>query len=132
MRNALENLSKNTGDDFKFSDNFKNAITLPEKVTPPINTVKEVINIKIFISDVDVNSDHAKKKEDKPPKPLNNATISGIEVIFTLNANRAPILPPSKIATKTSIGLIMLVTVTKIAKNIPMEDTRLPLAAELS
>ena len=48
MRNTLENLSKNTGDDFKLSDNFKNAITLPEKVTPPINTVKEVINIKIF------------------------------------------------------------------------------------
>ena len=46
MRNTLENLSKNTGDDFKLSDNFKNAITLPEKVTPPINTVKEVINIK--------------------------------------------------------------------------------------
>ena len=91
-----------------------------------------MINIKTFTSEVDVNSDHAKKKEDKPPKPLNNATISGIEVIFTFNANRAPILPPSKIATKTSIGLIILVTVTKIAKNIPMEDTRFPLAAELS
>ena len=84
MRNTLENLSKNTGDDFKLSDNFKKAITLPEKVTPPINTVKEVINIKIFISDVDVNSDHAKKKEDKPPKPLNNATISGIESFLLL------------------------------------------------
>ena len=76
-----------------------------------------------------LNSDHAKKNEERPPKPLNKATISGIEVILTFRANSDPIKPPRTIAEITSKGFIISTIVTRTARNIPVEETRLPLAA---
>ena len=88
---------------------------------------------KISIINDDVvrllNSDHAKKNEERPPKPLNKATISGIEVILTFRANSDPIKPPRTIAEITSKGFIISTIVTRTARNMPVEETRLPLAA---
>ena len=77
-----------------------------------------------------LNSDQARKYDDNPPKPLNNATISGIDVIFTRKAKTAPIEPPTNIALNISKGLITSIRVTKIANNIPKEETIFPLAAD--
>ena len=117
---------------FKISASLKNAITLPLNVIPPISTV---IKDKIIIKEIAerlLNSDQAKKKEDKPPKPLNNATISGIDVIFTFKANAEPIKAPSSMAESTSTGFTISITVTSTANNIPIEETTLPFAALLS
>ena len=110
----------------------KNAMTLPLKVIPPISTViKDKIIIKLIAERL-LNSDQAKKKEDKPPNPLNSATISGIEVIYTFKAKAEPIKAPSSTAESTSTGFTISMTVTSTAKSIPMELTTLPLAAVLS
>ena len=96
---------------------------------PPISTVAYVITIIKEVSDKVLNSDQAKKNDDRPPNPLNKATISGIDVIFTRNANIEPIRPPNKTALKTKIGLIISTIVTKTATSIPEEETKFPLAA---
>ena len=102
---------------------------LPEKVTPPIYTV---IIIKICwkkLSGTEVNSDQAIKNVAKPPKPLNKATISGIEVILTFKAINAPTIAPVKIPANKIRGLTKLNIVTKTAMNIAEADKKFPLTA---
>ena len=132
IKNHLEALLRKLLSPFKISESLKNAMTLPLKVIPPISTViKDKIIIKLIAERL-LNSDQAKKKDDKPPNPLNNATISGIEVIFTFKAKAEPIKAPSSTAESTSTGFTISMTVTSTAKSIPMELTKLPLAAVLS
>ena len=57
---------------------------------------------KLFICD------QAIRKVASPPNPLKRATISGIEVIFTLTEIIAPMIPPKRIATRAINGLTSL------------------------
>ena len=98
---------------------------LPEKVTPPIYTV---IIIKICwkkLSGTEVNSDQAIKNVAKPPKPLNKATISGIEVILTFKAISAPTIAPVKIPANKIRGLTKLNIVTKTANTGKIGDGKI-------
>jgi hypothetical protein len=76
-----------------------------------------------------VNSDHAKKNDERPPNPLNNATISGMEVIFTLKAINEPITAPIETPIKTITGFTTLMMVTATAMNMADADKKLPLTA---
>jgi len=74
-------------------------------------------------------SDQAIKKVAKPPNPLNKATISGIDVIFTLSAIVDPIMAPIAIALIRNNGFTTSTIVTNTAINIAKEDKKLPLTA---
>ena len=76
-----------------------------------------------------MNSDQAIKNVAKPPNPLNKATISGIEVIFTLRAIIEPIIAPIEIPIKISKGFITLINVIETAINIANADKKFPLTA---
>ena len=76
-----------------------------------------------------MNSDHAKKNDERPPNPLNNATISGIDVIFTLRANSDPIALPTRIADSTNTGSMTFTSVTTTANSMPIADIKFPLTA---
>ena len=65
----------------------------------------------------------------RPPKPLNNATISGIDVIFTLRAIDEPIIAPRAIPIKSTNGSTTPITVMPTAMNIAKADKKLPLTA---
>ena len=81
------------------------------------------------LSGIELNSDQAIRNVARPPKPLNNATISGIEVIFTLRAIDEPIIAPKAIPIKRINGSITLTTVMATAINIAKADKKLPLTA---
>ena len=114
---------------FNLSDNFPYAITLPENVTPPMKVVI-IINTywKVFAGR-ELNSDHAIKKVANPPKPLNKATISGIEVIFTFKAIKDPIIAPIPIPIRINNGLITFINVIETAINIAKAERKLPFTA---
>ena len=76
-----------------------------------------------------MNSDHAIKKVAAPPKPLNKATISGIEVIFTRRAIAEPITAPKAMPDNKTIGLITSMRVMLTAINIAKADRKLPFTA---
>jgi hypothetical protein len=76
-----------------------------------------------------LNSDQAIKNVANPPKPLNKATISGIEVIFTLKAINEPITAPIETPIKTITGFTTLMMVTETAMNMADADKKLPLTA---
>ena len=60
---------------------------LPVKVTPPMSTVKNIAPKKAGLSNVpDTYSAERTNKLAIQPNPLKIATISGIDVIFTLVA----------------------------------------------
>jgi hypothetical protein len=82
----------------------------------------------VFVG-IELNSDHAIKKVAKPPNPLNSATISGIEVIFTLRAIKEPIVAPIAIPINTIKGFITFMNVTDTAINIANADKKFPLTA---
>ena len=73
------------------------------------------------IPNVEVKSNEktTTKTDDKPPTPLNRATISGIEVISTFFAAIPPIKPPTTIpaiiSSKFKIFLSNKVTATPIS-----------------
>ena len=81
------------------------------------------------LSGIELNSDHAIKKVAKPPNPLNKATISGIEVIFTFKAIVDPIIAPKTIPPINTIGLTKSTIVTETAINIAKADRKLPFTA---
>jgi len=60
---------------------------------------------------------------------LNKATISGIDVIFTLIAKIDPITPPVNIAEKINTGLMIFPKVTNKASNMPRAEITFPLTA---
>ena len=70
---------------------------LPEKVTDPIRILMNML-IDIIFKEIDVSdfiiSENAINEEANPPRPLNIATIWGIEVIWTFLAKINPIIPP--------------------------------------
>ena len=74
-------------------------------------------------------SDQAIKKVASPPKPLNNATISGIEVILTLSAITDPIIAPTEIPIIIINGFTTFTNVMLTAINIASADKKLPLTA---
>ena len=78
-----------------------------------------------------VTSESATKAEAAPPKPLNNATNSGIPVISTLTAIQYPIAEPRNIPAMISIhsappSKCILNTVVITATNIPSAPNWLP------
>ena len=78
---------------------------------------------------MELNSDQAIKNVAKPPKPLNNATISGIEVIFTLKAINEPTMAPIEIPMIINNGFTIFTKVIATAINIANADKKLPLTA---
>ncbi len=98
-------------------------------MTPPIYKVVITKACWNKLSGTELNSDHAIKKVAKPPKPLNKATISGIDVIFTLRAIREPTTAPNAIPLKSIIGLTTSIKVMLTAINIAKAEKKLPLTA---
>ena len=74
-------------------------------------------------------SDHAIRKVASPPKPLNKATISGIEVIFTFKAISEPTIAPRPIPAIRIKGFVTFIKVTRTATSIASADKKLPLTA---
>ena len=69
---------------------------LPVKVIPPIRTVRNIAPKKAGLSKApDTYSAEPTKRLAIPPNPLKIATISGIEVIFTLVAAKKPTKLPA-------------------------------------
>ena len=77
----------------------------------------------------EVYSDHAIRKVASPPKPLNKATISGIEVIFTFKAISEPTIAPRPIPAIRIKGFVTFIKVTRTATSIARADKKLPLTA---
>ena len=67
---------------------------LPVKVRPPIRIDRTMVT-REKVDDVGLSAAQPTSSEAMPPKPLNSATISGIEVILTSRAAAAPITPPA-------------------------------------
>ena len=112
-----------------FSESFPYAIKLPVKVIPPIARVNITKADWKKLSGPLLNSDQAIRKVASPPKPLNKATISGIDVIFTFKAIKDPMMAPSNIPLNKTIGLINPIQVMPTAINIATAERKLPLTA---
>ena len=80
------------------SESFPYAMILPVNVSPPMRTVRNIAPRNAGLSKTpETYSAEPTKRLAIPPKPLKIATISGIEVIFTLVAAKKPtILPATK------------------------------------
>ena len=114
---------------FNFSESFPYATKLPVNVIPPIARVIITSADWKKVSGLLLNSDHAIKKVARPPKPLNNATISGIDVILTFKAIIEPTIAPIIIPENNSRGLTIPIHVIATAINIAKADRKLPLTA---
>ena len=87
-------------------------------------------------SNLPSTSESATKADAPPPKPLKSATNSGIPVISTLVAIRAPIIAPmARPPTISSQPIIpsdcILTRVTTTARSIPIEPSLFPCGAVL-
>ena len=114
---------------FSFSESFPYATKLPVNVIPPIARVIITSADWKKLSGLLLNSDHAIKNVARPPKPLNNATISGIDVILTFKAIIEPTIAPIIIPENNSRGLTIPIHVIATAINIAKADRKLPLTA---
>ena len=81
-------------------------------------------------------SERATNADAPPPNPLNRATSSGIPVISTLVAIRAPMMAPmARPPTINSQPMMpsdcILASVTRTARNIPIAPSLLPWGAVL-
>ena len=85
------------------SCSLKNAITEPVKVTAPMSAVAAaaVANWLSALpsSMASMNEAIATRTDAPPPKPLKSATNSGMDVILTLTASKAPTAEPITSAT---------------------------------
>ena len=117
---------------FNLSESFPKAIKLPVKVIPPIAKVKITKEFCNIFSMPELCSDHAIKNVANPPKPLNKATISGIDVILTLIAITDPTMAPRAMPPKIINGLMTPTTVTPTARNIANAEIKFPFTAVAS
>ena len=91
-----------------FPESLPQATTEPVKVIAPTAIVSPPVNVENASKPSSTcallaNSAIATKSEERPPKPLNKATSSGIPVISTFLDHMAPIIPPTTIPAITTI-----------------------------
>ena len=112
------------------SASLPQAMMLPEKVTPPIITERKIVTaVNVVIPASPPNSAaHPTSRLAMPPEPLNNATISGIDVMATRREARAPTKAPAAAAMAIQWNSTMPFdsSVTTMAISMPPADSALP------
>ena len=114
------------------SISLKNATILPQKVTAPIRPEAAVDTANWFEGALcSTSAAPATSTEAPPPRPLNTATSSGIEVIGIFSASTAPINAPiiAPIKMYSTGRICSLSRVATTAENIPRAPRRLPRTA---
>jgi hypothetical protein len=112
-----------------------NATSEPVKVTAPMRAVRAAATASwsstLPRSTTSRNVAPATSTEAAPPKPLNSATNSGMPVIWTFMASRAPTTAPTATpaARKRKSTMARSRRVTTTATNMPVAPSRLPRAA---
>ena len=109
------------------SESLPQARMLPDSVTPPISTDSvTVMAVKVELSPY--SAAHPTSRLAAPPVPLKSATISGMEVIATSRAAKAPITAPTSIATAIQCHSRMPFerSVTTTAISMPAAERALP------
>jgi hypothetical protein len=82
----------------------------------------------VIVAESGDNADHPTNNDAAPPRPLNNATISGIEVIATARAATAPMAPPTNIPATIQVKSTMPWSskAATMATSIPRAENILP------
>ena len=108
-----------------------NATKLPVNVIAPTTSdtrIETLVSAAIESRSASTTATAATSAEASPPKPLNAATIWGIEVIWTRTANQAPSPAPTASPATTVAQLTMSsdTSVMTIAPSMPSAAIRLP------
>ena len=128
-------------------NNFNTASNEPVRVHQPMMAENPAApNAMVLVkgsgrasSDASTNFQHsaeATSAEAAPPKPLNSATSSGIEVVLALHASMRPIKAPAPMGSKIRFQLVIgpvpnsiCTRAVPMATAMPREDRRLPSGA---
>ena len=115
------------------SASLAHAMTLPEKVTPPIITERKIVTaVNVATATAPASPPNSAAQPTRrlamPPEPLKIATISGIAVMATRREANAPTRAPAAAAMAIQWNSTMPFesSVTTMAMNMPPADSALP------